>query len=341
VKILPQFIDCVAFICKRGSTDRTKPGGTALFMEISDEFDPAQKWTYVVTALHNLDEIGGPDVYVRVNTLPSADSSVGFKDIPTKKKDWTPHWNADVAAILMTQDLTSYAFQRIPIEICIRADYHLDLDAFERHGNQLLGKALKNMYKEGIPVEVGDELFFPGLFLQSAGKNRNLPIVRVGSIARMPGDELVTIETPHSKKAVRAYLAESLSWGGHSGSPVFWIHEYNLSVYLRTELWQEPSALSINRPIPPQKVEVQVQKGWVIGFLGLVSAHFNIEAKARQHRDIVTKLNAGIAVVTPAENIRELLMSDEMKEDRRKRGAAMRQEEEPIAAADFAEDSPL
>ncbi len=334
MKIMPQFIDCVAFICARGSTDKNSPGGTAFFMEVEDESDPSQKWTYLVTTLHSLDEIRGRDVYVRVNTLPVVNSRVGFKDLLTRKDDWVPHWSADVAAILMTQDLTSFSCQRIPIELCVRADYRMDLDAFEKKGNTLLGKALKATYKNGIPVDVGDELFFPGLFVQSAGKNRNLPIVRFGSISRMPGDELVRIESSHSSKQIRAYLAESLSWGGHSGSPVFWLHEYNFSALIKAELWQEQSQIVLTPSPPPQKVEVKVATGWVIGFLGLISAHFDIEAKAKKFDDVITAINAGIAAITPAENIRELLMSDEMKDDRRNRLEEMKRSE-PVATADF------
>ena len=343
MKILPQFIECVAFIGERFGTDKTVPGGTAFFVELDDETDHSQKWTYLVTAAHSLEEIQGNKIYVRVNLL-KADSGVGFQDIPTDKGDWVTYKNADVATILVTGivDSTRHAFQRIPIDLFISAEYKLDLDAFERHSN--LGKILKSTYPNGILVEVGDELFFPGLFLRSVGKNRDLPIVRYGAISRMPGDELLKFRTERTGKVkeIQCYLAESLSWGGHSGSPVFWIHEYNLSVHIRAELWKEPSNSKLiieSRPLPPQKLEVHVGKGWVMGLLGLVSAHFNIERNAKTKKsqtldDVVTAMNAGIAMITPAEGIRLLLMSDEMKKERRERLAEMK-DQEPMATADF------
>ena len=51
-----------------------------------------------------------------------------------------------------------------------------------------------------------------------------------------------------------------------------------------------------------------------VALLGLVSAHWNIKQRAETTGDILgdvrMALNSGMAVVTPAEKIRELLMDD-------------------------------
>jgi len=83
-----------------------------------------------------------------------------------------------------------------------------------------------------------------------------------------------------------------------------------------------------------------IGRGWIEGLLGLVSAHFDNEvsspAGVPSDEAVIAALNAGIAVITPSENIRELLMSDEMKEDRRERGEKLRkQAKETAATADF------
>src|SRR5215216_4339269 len=61
-------------------------------------------------------------------------------------------------------------------------------------------------------------------------------------------------------------------------------------------------------------------EGGIIALLGLVSAHFDIPQQARTEGDVfgrvVTNINAGIAVVTPAHCIRELIESEPVKEER-------------------------
>lgn len=66
--------------------------------------------------------------------------------------------------------------------------------------------------------DVGDEVVTVGLYASHYGHSRNVPVVRVGNIARMPDDEHV-----RSTRGVycSAYLVETRSIVGLSGSPVF------------------------------------------------------------------------------------------------------------------------
>ena len=71
------------------------------------------------------------------------------------------------------------------------------------------------------------------------------------------------------------------------------------------------------------------QTRWIMALLGLVSGHWDIDQKAKTTGDIFgeirTAINSGIAAVTPAEAIRELLMDDEdVLEDRKQRASEMR-----------------
>src|SRR5271170_1415767 len=71
LRIQPLFWECVAFLCERKGNDATRPGGTAFFVELDDDTGRrGSPWTYLVTALHNLEESKGRTIYVRVNTLP-------------------------------------------------------------------------------------------------------------------------------------------------------------------------------------------------------------------------------------------------------------------------------
>lgn len=332
MRIPPLFADCVAFLCEQ---KKGVPGGTAFFVELEE---PDYSWTYLVTALHCLDEIEGQDVYVRVNTLPT--SSPGFEDISTRKDDWLRHDQADVAAIISPIDQTRFPFQQIPMDLSIDAQYRFDVAKLEGRGNPVLEPMLKQNFPKGIAVEVGDELFSPGLFIQSAGKTRNLPVVRFGNIARLPTEEMIVLETEKKKTAIRAYLAETHSWGGFSGSPVFWHFDYPiaspiLAIRLGPEASSKKSVIIVpEKQSQPERMTVLVGRGYATGLLGLVSGHYDIPKIAKQE-DIRSEINAGIAVITPAANIKELLMSDDAIEGRNERKARLA-ELEPTATADSA-----
>jgi len=191
-------------------------------------------------------------------------------------------------------------------------------------------------FPQGIAVETGHDLFFPGLFVQSAGRNANLPIVRFGNIARMPGDELLTLESEIRRMQIRGYLAESHSWGGHSGSPVFWHYTYNINIPIEVRQYRSPLCIKAGRT-PTRQANVMIGVGWAQGLLGLVSGHYDIPMNARDRNrnptDFQLGVNAGIAIVTPAENIRELLMRQDVVENRQQRADEI---EEPAATADSA-----
>jgi hypothetical protein len=332
VRIPPAFAECTAFLCEE---KKAAARGTAFFVEWEE---PDRIWVYLVTARHNLEEGLARDMYVRVNISPTASSSVTVDDVRTSKDDWFKHDTADVAVLPSPIDRQRYPIMQIPMDLAIDRRYKFDVAVLDGRGNPVLEPVLRQNFPDGISVEVGDELFSPGLFVQSAGKNRNLPVVRFGNIARMPGDEMITLSTQaRGDISIRAYLIETHSWGGFSGSPMFWHYEYNLQVPLNVQRWFAPpqSRLALPTHQPPyERVDVMYNRGWAIALLGLVSGHYDIPTKAR-NEDVETMLNAGIAVVTPAENIRELLMSDELAEDRRRR---KEQDKEPTATADYATD---
>jgi hypothetical protein len=74
----------------------------------------------------------------------------------------------------------------------------------------------KQMVEGGQVVE-GDPVIFAGLFVQYAGSSRLEPIVRSGTIAMIPTDQVTTT----LQKLGRIYLAEVHAFGGNSGSPIF------------------------------------------------------------------------------------------------------------------------
>ena len=134
-------------------------------------------------------------------------------------------------------------------------------------------------------IGTGDEVFLTGLFAQLQGSERNLPIVRLGNIAMMP-DERV----PTSMGPIEAYLIEARSIGGLSGSPVF-VRETLVGVLGSVYL------------------------------LGLMHGHWDIPPENKNDTIDATgnnnAVNMGIAIVVPAEKIREVIDRKELVDMRK------------------------
>jgi hypothetical protein len=146
-------------------------------------------------------------------------------------------------------------------------------------------------------ISLGDEVFFMGLFSEHPGAGRNQPIVRFGNIALMPGEK-VLVDTGDSMARIRAYLIEARSSGGHSGSPAF--------IYFPPDRFGNSITVSATLPI---------------FFLGLVQGHYDVESETKLLGDVgKVKVNAGIATVVPAQEIYDLLMSDEVIAERKGAG---------------------
>ena len=137
----------------------------------------------------------------------------------------------------------------------------------------------------------GDELFFPGLLVTHHGKNRNLPIIRAGTIAAMREEPVLT----KAYGEIDAYLVEARSIGGLSGSPVF-----------------------VN--VGPGRGGIVIHEGPSFFLLGLMHGHYDSELTdtdiALEDEPRAGQVNMGIAIVIPAEKIREALDQEEFAAQR-------------------------
>jgi hypothetical protein len=123
-------------------------------------------------------------------------------------------------------------------------------------------------------IKTGLEVGITGLFVHHYGSERNIPIVRIGNIAAMFEEPVKT-----KRGLMPALLIEVRSVGGLSGSPVF------------TTLGDGTT--------------------WL---LGLIHGHFDQRSSDMDDlaedigdRILGEKINAGIAIVVPADRIRETL----------------------------------
>jgi len=295
---------CIDQVNRRSGKTERVAGGTGFFVEIEDELDADTTWRYVVTARHCIEDAPASTIYVRANTLVSAPRLPEYIDIPTEKKDWDVHPTADVAAILLPIQ-SDLALRPIQLKWFADSDYKVRPKGAEYPSDLL--KTSKRL--GGFDIQAGDDVFFTGLFVESAGKHRNLPIARFGNISRMP--ELITLKSKtRGEIQVIAYLVEGHSRGGHSGSPVFWHWRAMTGTIVETA----------NKNVRPVVASIE----YIRAFIGLVSAHFDTDLEfADSKKGILdAQINSGIVVVTPAENVKELLMDNpKVVGDRRRRAA--------------------
>src|SRR5579863_9118097 len=129
--------------------------------------------------------------------------------------------------------------------------------------------------REGIGI--GDEIFMTGLFINHAGQNQNIPILRIGNIAMMAREPLDSGE--------EAILIEARSIGGLSGSPAF----ANISGVRRGK--------------------VHTGEDDCVYLLGIVVGHWEggmeVDIATQDHR-----VNRGIGIVVPATKILEVIQQD-------------------------------
>lgn len=317
VRVPNEVAGCVAFLAvdieqEDGSLKRI-PGGTAFQVLLIDD-DGKGAWPYFVTARHNIENSSQDKIYVRVNNDYRSES--GYVDAETRRDQWIKHDTADVA-ILSLHHLPP-ARQGVGVKIAgVDLKAFIDLDVYK---DPRLPKGLL-AHAGGIQIDVGDDVFIMGLFVQRPGKERNLPIARFGAISRMPHEPIRMEREPGAYFDAQAYLVEVKSWGGHSGSPVFWTIPISVTM-------QTPTGEFLHR------------QEWARGLLGLVSAHDDIRQKAERsgefHNlagDIITKANSGIAIVTPATAIKELIMREDVVKDRELR-RRLAKSDEPIPTMD-------
>lgn len=286
---LPEaFLRCVVFICEdegggESGSESVRKVPVATGFKIAVPATGDLHFIYVVTARHVIEDSKAATLYIRINTMTG-----GFEHIPTQRFDWITSADADVAVIRMEGS----AFARLSLDNGAAPMAQLvDEDGSYRGPPIRLATEIG-----GVPISLGDDIFFLGLFAPQVGAERNIPIARFGNISALPADPL---EMPRFGGAStfkgQAYLAECHSWSGHSGSPVFWA------------MWAQIYVEGVEAPM----------EGMINGLVGLDSGHFPIRQKAqRPYREVETDINSGISIITPASKIKALLMREDIVKER-------------------------
>jgi len=199
--IPPEVKSVVAFVFIPGrGPSEFIPYGTAFFVGVKDPKNSERSYVYLVTAKHvlqNLDHKSWlPKMFLRLNT--KNDSSEIF-EVPVspsgaqKTVFLHPDPSVDIAVIPILPDQSKFDFKILPEDMITTEKDFKDLKITE-----------------------GSEVFFTGLFSPYVGTRKNYPVVRFGRVSLITDEKIKFVD-----QAAQLYLIESGSYGGNSGSPVF------------------------------------------------------------------------------------------------------------------------
>ncbi len=302
VDVDDEFLSCVCFLCvdepDKSGVVGPVPYATGFFVGVPLGSTPPARIDYVVTARHCIEEArarGKNTIYIRFNRKTG-----DFIEVATSVDDWLAHDTADVAAIRVSSDALPGGLTSKDVDAA-----SLSMSAFVGPGPHYEWEGeIPGYGKKVIRFVVGHEIYLTGLFTEHYGKERNLPIARFGHISRMPG--MVEIKSAGGRAEITAYLAEFQSWGGQSGSPVFFWHP----MMAQTDVTDNGG----------NTIRTTYDLIHGTAFLGLVHGHYDIPTKqmTKDVGELQLKLNSGIAIVTPAEAVKQLLMREDLVEDREK-----------------------
>lgn len=241
---------CVAFVGLQMPNGGYRIVGTAFFI-LNDQ--TKNKIPYVVTAKHVIEGIKGlglEKVFLRINTFDNSS-----KWVETKTENWIDTDNSTI----------DIAFS--PYQLNDEDDLIL----------YPVSAIFSNEDLEKEDWGTGDEIYIVGLFTFHAGKNRNIPIVRIGNIASTIEEKIQTEYGP-----MDAYLIEARSIGGLSGSPVF----------------INNGALRFRDNSLKYKDE-----GVQLRLIGMIYGHFDIDSgkidSVLEDSPNKQNVNTGIGIVTP------------------------------------------
>jgi len=266
VTIPEQLKEVVTFVFIKDHLGRLQPIGTGFFVGVRDEKKRELFHVYFVTARHVLLDSQGQyyrELSFRVNKKSGGSEILEAPLSAPKGIDVLTHRNraVDIAVLPLAPNRDIFQFRFVPEDMI----------------------ATKKRFAEAN-IKEGDEVLFTGLFTAFFGAGRNYPIVRFGRVAMLTKERI-----PWQGEMLELYLIECQSFGGNSGSPVFF-HLGPIRESGKVTLGSSEFLLA------------GILKGYfteprAIRFAGNLAVPISLE-------------NAGIAAVIPAYQLHEILLSD-------------------------------
>lgn len=262
----------VTFIFIEKNRGELIPNGTGFFVAVKHETDPGMQSTYLVTAQHVLKDGKGnflSKIWIRLNKLAG-----GSEFLP--------------AALTRRLEKLIYTHPDPTVDIAVVPAY-ASRDVFDYIPIDPTMLVTRESFRE-IGIGEGSEIFFVGLFTAHVGKERNYPLVRFGRVAMISGERILWRERrKKDPDLVEVFLMETTTFGGNSGSPVF----FDLGVD------------RIPNTIAPREIRLA----------GVVRGSF---LKGEPVQVVSTGLvpfvdqNIGISAVTPSYFLHDILLSEEL-----------------------------
>lgn len=203
VSMLPsQLLNSVFFLyAQDGDGNLTGPFGTGAFIAFTSEKFPKLRHLYAVSN-HHIVHRNGASV-IRLNT-----SNGQHRFIKLEPHEWHRMMHDDLAAVDIT-DRVSADGDDIAF---VKAEW-----------------LLTKKFIEDFQVGVGDDVVMIGMLARSEGNERNEPVARFGSIARIASDRN---KVPHEDgHYCEAHICDMRSRSGFSGSPVFVYRVFDKSLH--------------------------------------------------------------------------------------------------------------
>jgi hypothetical protein len=288
MQVHDDFINCVAFV-GTPTDGGFAANGTAFILRV-----PYEGWAfhYFVTCRHvvmptlskrDLTPNNDP-IWIRINKERGPPAQ-----IKTIRSEWIRHSDKNV-------DVCVYQFDTRKHD----PEHQLQISSLNIENIIFTEKA-----KEVFGLCLGDELFIVGCFVGRVGEKNNIPIVRTASLAAKP-TEPVWGGSPSRP----AYLVETRSMGGTSGSPVF--------------LHLTPNRVQGNAPKGLSKDEAgYIAPYLLIGMMqGMHSGQYAYDFVSDDDDEFVVPkdadFNAGIGITIPIDQIMEVINRDDFVEARQR-----------------------
>lgn len=264
--------------------------GSGFFVYLTEE---ELDFTYVVTCRHVIQPFDPPGstnlnpgkIWIRANTKLDRKP----RTIETIRGEWFPHPDRTI-------DICAYPFDVRKWD----ADDVLDIGRF-----QIQSIVLHKELEETAGLSLGEEVFITGCFVGRIGESRNIPVVQIGNIAALPREPVWGGSPRHP-----AYLIETKSLGGISGSPVF----LNTALLAPLRLKPKMSKTPDGQKISPYLLIAIMQ--------GLHSGNYYSDFVGEREDQIIPPVpadvdfNAGIGIGIPVVHILETLNQPALKEAR-------------------------
>jgi hypothetical protein len=256
---------CVSFVFLEKES-KLIANGTGFFIGLKNKDKEDSFNVFFVTAKHVLQNNGEfhDTVVIRLNKIDGEADNI---KISLKSTKLIEHKDGDVdlVAFPCLPDQKVYDFKFIPENII----------------------ASKEIMDKNDICE-GDDVFFTGLFTSHIGQKKNQPILRFGKVALISDEKIEWKDKKDEPaKLLDLYLMECHSFGGNSGSPVFF---------------------SLNPLRKPGRISVGGAQFFLAGIMmGNFQKGNPLQVIQTNTVPVFSTENVGIAAVTPAYKILEAL----------------------------------